>query len=821
MNYTTSQEFNVGGTMKVNLVFFSVFSFFSILSFAEDGIGTLADTRAKLKLPNYTGEEKQLLVEQAHLFLNELFVHRDIKIKDFGVGADPVPKLEVLKKDAAQLSSEDFHQRMSDIFSNLHDLHTNYIAPKPLSCAATFIPLRFDSVLDDKRDVVVVSAKLRIRAESVKDVRVGDELVAINGEPVEKILERLGKISGGANSDAMRIRAVEMLSLRSLATQQVPQEDELKFEFLREGNKIEVTVPWFAYRSLDCIGADSSSEEESKLSLRKQFNLSEDEFQKRYNKIFGSRSLLSKQRRWAAPSPLDEVFEMTTLNTPVGLVGYIQLKGFSWDNPNLDIATVVEGFRREIEGRLSRANGLVIDVRGNPGGYIVFAEKLVQLFSTKEVEPTKVQMLANKLNENIFLNANGQEDNRWSAAVRSALTQGSPTIQPMPITTTSEANSLGQIWFRPVIILTDAACFSACDLFAAGMQDNGAGVIIGVHKTTGAGGANVMEHSVFRQIMEGENNPFKALPHSQNMRVSWRQTVRSAKNQGQLIEDLGIRSDVIVPVRKSDIETESKDLMEAIHQIIHTLQPKYKSGLAVRRGNSVLLKNGEEAKWVESLYGVDKIELWIKGEKVHTVELCNRGDKTGFEEVTLEIPGLKKDWSDEPVTMVGYRNRNQVFRVVRELIWRGRYLEIGSDGLNINSKQDEVRSLFTVNLKGQAESGWQFVGNKLRVGRENNYENNILSRAFIPLDLKKQSGKLFLDISLKAENDHDSLRIYFNNPDTYERIHVFAGSNLSQQKGVSISLPEEWDRADMVFEFESDENWNMAGPEIENLKFIQ
>ena len=34
------------------------------------------------------------------------------------------------------------------------------------------------------------------------------------------------------------------------------------------------------------------------------------------------------------------------------------------------------------------------------------------------------------------------------------------------------------------------------------------------------------------------------------------------------------------------------------------------------------------------------------------------------------------------------------------------------------------------------------------------------------------------------------------------------------------SLPADWERVDVVFEFESDENWNMSGPEIANLKVV-
>jgi len=806
----------VGGTMRSNYLLV-LLSFLSVNAIAKNSITTLAEARPKLALPNYSANERQTLADQAYLFLNELFVHRKVKVKDFGKDSDPIPKLEELKKEASNLSNEEFHSRISSVFTGLHDLHTNYIAPKPLSCAAVFIPLRFESVVNEGHNAILVSDKLKLEPQASEGVEVGDELISINGVKVEDVVSTLEKVSGGANPDAMRVRAVEMLSLRSLSTQDVPKEDELKFVFKRDGKNIEKNITWFAYRNLDCL-ANEDRKDNDKLSLKYRFNLSQDDFQKKYNKIFGTPTLVSKKQRWAAPSPLDEVFEVTSISTPAGIVGYVQLKGFSWDNENLDVATVVEGFRREIEGRLSKAIGLVIDVRGNPGGYIVFAEKLVQLFSTKEVEPTKVQMLANKLNENIFLKANDQEDNRWSVAVREAVTAGKEMINPMPITPKSEANSLGQIWFRPVIVLTDAACYSACDLFSGGMQDNNAGVIIGIHKTTGAGGANVMEHDVFRQIMDGDNNPFEVLPYSQNMRVAWRQTVRSGKFAGQLIEDTGVRSDLVVPEKKEDIGNESKELMKAIHKIIDTLQPKFKSGLEVRRGSSVLLKNGEEAKWSEVVYGVDSVDIFVENKKVSTVELKNRAE---IEETTLFVPNLKKNWGDQPVTLVGKKEGQQTFRVVRDLMWRGDYAEVPADGLTINPETDNAEPLHIVTLKGKTNEGWQFVGEKLRVSKGDHYENNLLTRAFLPLQLKKQTGRLVLDISLKAEDENDSLRIYFANPDTFERVHVFAGSSLSEQKGVSIPLPEDWERADVVFEFESDENWNMAGPEIANIKVIQ
>ena len=832
--------------MKLAKYSFLIFLVLSLQAVAQTKISPLKEVRDKLVLPNYTAADRQTLADQAYLFMNELFVHRDVKVKDFGTSADPVPALKALKEEASGLSNEEFHKKISSTFKNLHDLHTNYLAPRPLACGITFIPLKFESVTDTKTrwflftrnsEAVVVSGKLKAQAQDTDGIEIGDQLISINGKPVDDVLSELKKVSGGANPDAMRVRAVEMLSMRSLRSHEVPQEDELKLVLLRGKEKIEKTVPWYAYRNLECE-ASVSNEENTQEDTNRDFNPSKllnmgvDEFQKRYNKIFASPTLITKANKWAGESPLDEIFEMAALNTPAGMIGYIQLKEMSWDNPNLDVATVVEGFRRAIENRLSGAIGLVVDVRGNPGGYIVFAEKLVQLFSKKEVEPTRVQMLANKLNEDIFLAANG-EDNRWSTAIRGAMKSGSNMIEPLAITSKTEANSLGQIWFRPVVVLTDAACFSACDLFAAGMQDNGAGIILGVHQTTGAGGANVMEHRVFQRIMQdADKNPFESLPFFQNMRVSWRQTVRAGKNAGALIEDAGVKSDLVVPIRRQDIGSASAELMKAIHKYIDDLQPKYTSGLAVRLGKNVLLQNGQEVKWTEQAYGVDRIDVMVGNQVVNSVDV--KKSKTQ-QEVVISIPDFKREWSDQSVTLVGKRtsasgaipfkgNRKgeQVFRVVRELMWRGDYFVMPPEELTLLPKNpDSLKPIHIVTLKGKSEDGWQFVGDTLRVGKDGHYENNVLSRAFLSLQLNQKGGRVTFDIKLRAESENDSLRIYFSNPDTAELVHVFAGANLSPKKDVALPLPEGWDRADVVFEFESDENWNMSGPEIEHIRFIQ
>ena len=81
----------------------------------------------------------------------------------------------------------------------------------------------------------------------------------------------------------------------------------------------------------------------------------------------------------------------------------------------------------------------------------------------------------------------------WNASISEALATGSIYSGGYPITDRDEMNQVGQVYYGPVILVTDALCYSATDLFAASFQDHKIGDILGVDENTGAGGANVLE----------------------------------------------------------------------------------------------------------------------------------------------------------------------------------------------------------------------------------------------------------------------------------------------------------------------------------------
>lgn len=793
-------------------------AFFTISSAAQAApqVSPLSEIREQFTVPAYSTQEQQLLADQAYLMIEKLFVHRDLKIADFGPLHDPVPRLEDLKKQASSLTPTKFHTAISAVFEDLHDLHTNYIAPAPLSCLTTFVPLRFESVRDAGKDIVVIAGKINIASELVTGLSTGMRLRSIDGVGVESLLRELAQVSGGANPAAMRARAVQMLSMISHSTRPLPLNDLRRFEFERDGSVITRDLPWLGHFDPECL--TSSDKTRPFMPFAKAATMAVDDYQDRYIKIFGNPSLagqpLPQSAERAAALPLDDIFVIKQVRTPAGVLGYIHLKTFYWEDESIDLGTVIEAFRRSVEDDLKQAIGLVIDVRGNPGGNIVMAEKLVQLFAPGGVEPSTVRMVANNLNAEIFRRANAGE-NRWSATVESAMRAGKRYTDPLAITPISEANSIGQVWFRPVVVLTDATCYSACDLFAAAMQDNNAAAILGIHEATGAGGANVMEHSTFHAIFDGDaKNPFKTLPYQQDMRVAWRQTLRAGRAAGTILEDLGVRPDVLVPLQLADIGGESRELMRQIHQHIDKLQPMYKSGLGVRRGGIVTLNNDTAAQWTESVYGIDTLEI-LDGDRLMTrLKVALTDTPTA---VSISLPEEVGKWEDRHVALIGYARGKKVLRSVRELRWRGNYTAIPAAGLKINFNDGTFDPLHVDQLHGPSDGGWNVNNDRLSIGQGQTYPSDTLARAFLALKLNGAAAKVAFDLGVEAEELNDSLRIYAIDPDSGERLEYFSGSLVPPTRGVSLELPAGHERLDLVFEFESDENWNLAGPWLDNL----
>ena len=174
------------------------------------------------------------------------------------------------------------------------------------------------------------------------------------------------------------------------------------------------------------------------------------------------------------------------------------------------------------------------------------ADSIPQLFKSP-FYPNNGRALNSPLNKIIF-NTETYVNSDWAKALENI---GNDTYSKLAsFTEFSTCNRYGAAYIKPVAALTNANCYSSCDLLSANIQDSQTGMIYGTDGKTGAGGgilfltsANVVKFVDFFLI--SAPNEFKPLPKGQDMRMGWRQSVRNGVNKGKLIEDDGVQSDKI------------------------------------------------------------------------------------------------------------------------------------------------------------------------------------------------------------------------------------------------------------------------------------
>jgi hypothetical protein len=193
---------------------------------------------------------------------------------------------------------------------------------------------------------------------------------------------------------------------------------------------------------------------------------------------------------------------------------------------------------------------------------------------------------------------------------------GSLYSQSLPIVAEEAFNVLGQHYQGPVVLVTDALCYSATDMFAAGFRDNDLGPILGTATNTGAGGANVWTHELFRQLFPGAKFGFKPLPKKAAFRVAFRRTTRQGRAAGTPIEDLGIVPDKLHVMTKGDVLDGNPDLIAACGKLLKAL-PLYR--LVATTGSPVAGK----LPLSMSTLGIDRVDIALDGRPVLSVDVSD------------------------------------------------------------------------------------------------------------------------------------------------------------------------------------------------------
>ncbi len=173
--------------------------------------------------------------------------------------------------------------------------------------------------------------------------------------------------------------------------------------------------------------------------------------------------------------------------------GYLRIKTFETNDSNqfvADFARILDMMQKDAP------DGLILDVRSNPGGAIDAAERILQFMTPAPIKPANFHFVNSRTTQQVAANlkresgkmALGEHQREWLPWLDDLLdsvSNGSSLTPGRPLTNPDDANDTGQRYQGPITLIVDALAYSATDIFAAGFQDHGIGKIIGVDENTG------------------------------------------------------------------------------------------------------------------------------------------------------------------------------------------------------------------------------------------------------------------------------------------------------------------------------------------------
>ena len=600
-----------------------------------------------------TADERKLIVRQALILIEGNYAHLPLKRAMHSI--DPVQRLKLLLQTlelspaASQPSEAEFHRELTEVFMSVRDLHTNYLLPAPFNGMTAFLPFMVEDYFEGGQRRYLVSHIAQ--GFSHPTFVPGVEVVYWNGMPIDRAVMNNAYRYAGSNREARIARGVETLTIRALRIALPPDEEWVTVGYrTAAGTLEELRVDWMVNPPPPSeIGADSEATHVASASLG--LDLEQDIIQRMRKALFAPKVIAAEKKAAEKvdsgasfgdlESSLPQVFNARAVTTPTGTFGYLRIRTFSIWPPD----DFVSEFIRLIKALPQ--SGLIIDVRGNGGGVINNGEFILQTLTPGRIEPEPLQFINTPLNLEICRrhgpNSAWSDLSPWVDSMEHALRTGAAFSAGFPISSPALCNDIGQQYFGPVVLITDALCYSTTDIFAAGFQDHGIGPILGADGNTGAGGANVWEHRFFvSDVLPGSKSVYKALPKGAGMRVSIRRTLRVGRRAGTPVEDLGVIPDERHFTTREDLLNDNVDLINKAGSMLATIVPVRSMVVDVQSASPA------QATVVVDTSGMSRLDAYLDGRPIQSVDV--QGGQTTFNvatpadgQQTLEILGFDQE----------------------------------------------------------------------------------------------------------------------------------------------------------------------------------
>jgi len=588
---------------------------------------TFLDSAGTLTLAN-----RRRIVDQALVLLEQNYAH--LPLKEAMHATNPVQALRLVRDRLSEVTKDtigsefEFHAELLRIFLSVRDLHTNYLLPKPFSDRVAFVPFDIERYVDDGPHYLVSHI---VSGFSHPTFTEGVEVRGWNGIPIDRAIEVIADRHGGSNRAARHARGVQLLTQRPLMRHLPPDEAWVEVDYVAaDGSEQSIRFDWLIF---DVSGAgggvDVDTPSTAAASMGVDVEIGALTTAKRL--LFAPAAQASSKGKVTltdspaaagtdVPTAMSGVFRARSVTTASGEVGHLRIFTFSVDDPDAFLAEA-----QRLVALLTQ-DRLIIDVRGNGGGHIYASEGLLQLFTPRRITPEPTQFLATSLNRRLCNrhrnNQLGIDLKPWLSSLALAVRTGAVFSTGHAITPVDFANNIGQTYRGRVACITDALCYSATDIFAAGFQDHEIGPVVGVDDNTGAGGANVWTHELLRLLMReptiDADSPYETLPQGVGMRVSIRRTLRVGERSGTPLEDLGVHPEHVVELTRDDLISGNKDLLDTVADILDR-RPQH------RLEASVGASTGETVTINLNTSEIGRVDVYVDG-RPHNSFNVRQGD---------------------------------------------------------------------------------------------------------------------------------------------------------------------------------------------------
>ena len=536
-----------------------------------------------LSAGSLTLAERQRLLNGLERVIEGLYTHLPLKRARYAF--DPVQRLRILRIQAERLGDDAFHFELADLTTALRDAHTRYAGPVSLGGKVAALPLLVEMIGSEDSPVYLVS---KVGTGLDPAFQPGVMIEYWNGMPIDTAVMRHGDSEVGGRPDSRRAWATQSLTFRSLRYGPPPDEHWVIVGFRQTnasgeptGPAREIKLTWKVVDPGQIAFADSPVDGQSAAARRQHLKLGLDpaaaDVRRAKMLLFAPAALRGAQAGTAPATAasanpaagqviettLTETLKVSTVDGSGGPYGHLRIFGFDTE-PDAFVAEL----QRLIP--LLPPAGLIIDIRGNPGGYILAAELALQLFTHKPIAPVRFSVLATPFTRDMAaVESLADELSAWRESLVKAVRNGELYSQALPISDPAACNALGQHYGGPVLLVADSTTYSSGDLFSAGFVDNGLGPFVCVGEATGAGGANVWDYNGMRPFLQGSPAALPALPDGINLTFSFRRATRSGPSEGLPIEDVGVAGGERYVLTRKDLLEGNADLLKHCIALLH------------------------------------------------------------------------------------------------------------------------------------------------------------------------------------------------------------------------------------------------------------